>query len=59
MGLPGGARVPIGPGVGDWIALVSLPGHVDGAFVAGDEAGGALRGYPVVEGMRFGPEVLS
>lgn len=36
--LPGGGRVPVGPGVGDWIALVSLPGHVDGAFVSAEDA---------------------
>jgi membrane peptidoglycan carboxypeptidase len=35
---PDGSRAPVGPGVGDWIALTALPGHVDGAFVVAEDA---------------------
>ncbi len=35
---PDGTRAPVGPGVGDWAAMIALPGHVDGAFVAAEDA---------------------
>ncbi len=35
---PGGDRAPVGPGVGDWTPLVSVPAYVDGAFVAAEDA---------------------
>ncbi len=35
---PDGSRAPVGPGVGDWIALTALPAYVDGAFVAAEDA---------------------
>ncbi|MCA9673680.1 MAG: transglycosylase domain-containing protein, partial [Myxococcales bacterium] len=37
-GFPDGSRAPVGPGVGDWTSMISLPGHVDGAFVAAEDA---------------------
>lgn len=35
---PDGTRALIGPGVGAWAELRSLPAHVDGAFVAAEDA---------------------
>jgi len=35
---PDGSRAPVGPGVGDWVALIALPAHVDGAFVAAEDS---------------------
>lgn len=35
---PDGSRAAIGPGVGSWVELKQLPGHVDGAFVAAEDA---------------------
>lgn len=37
-GFPDGSRAAIGPGVGSWVELKQLPGHVDGAFVAAEDA---------------------
>ncbi|MBK7538578.1 MAG: transglycosylase domain-containing protein [Myxococcales bacterium] len=33
-----GSRAAVGPGVGAWVELRSLPAHVDGAFVAAEDA---------------------
>jgi membrane peptidoglycan carboxypeptidase len=35
---PGGPTSPVGPGVGDWTPLQSVPAYVDGAFVAAEDA---------------------
>ena len=35
---PDGSTAPVGPGVGDWVAMIALPAHVDGAFVAAEDA---------------------
>ncbi len=35
---PDGSRAVVGPDVGAWTALRSLPAHVDGAFVAAEDA---------------------
>jgi Transglycosylase len=35
---PDGSRAAIGPGVGSWLELRQLPAHVDGAFVAAEDA---------------------
>lgn len=35
---PDGSRAAVGPGVGSWVELRRLPGHVDGAFVAAEDA---------------------
>jgi hypothetical protein len=35
---PDGTHAVVGPGVGDWAALGDLPGHVDGAFRAAEDA---------------------
>ena len=35
---PDGSRAVVGPGVGSWTQLRQLPAHVDGAFVAAEDA---------------------
>lgn len=35
---PDGTVAPVGPGVGDWVALDALPAYVRGAFVAAEDA---------------------
>lgn len=35
---PDGTRALLGPGLGGWVELRSLPSHVDGAFVAAEDA---------------------
>jgi membrane peptidoglycan carboxypeptidase len=35
---PDGSRAAVGPGVGSWVELRRLPAHVDGAFVAAEDA---------------------
>lgn len=35
---PDGSRAAVGPGVGAWVELRSLPAHVDGAFIAAEDA---------------------
>jgi len=37
-GFPDGHRAVVGPGLGDWVDLADLPGHVRGAFVAAEDA---------------------
>lgn len=45
---PDGSRAVVGPDVGAWTALRSLPAHVDGAFVAAEDARFfAHRGFDV------------
>jgi hypothetical protein len=35
---PDGHRAMVGPGIGDWVDLSTLPAHVRGAFVAAEDA---------------------
>jgi Transglycosylase len=47
---PDGSRAAIGPGVGSWVELRQLPAHVNGAFVAAEDARFFdHRGFDVVQ----------